>query len=56
MTTSRLPVLFAQTAPALRRPAPLLGERNEEILRVILGLTEEQVAALVLGDAISAYS
>jgi crotonobetainyl-CoA:carnitine CoA-transferase CaiB-like acyl-CoA transferase len=35
----------------LSRPAPMLGEHNEEILRDILGLSDDEVAALT-GDAV----
>ncbi len=36
--------IFSRTPQTLRRPAPLLGEHNDEVLREILGLSEEEIA------------
>ncbi|HEX2171336.1 MAG TPA: CoA transferase, partial [Dehalococcoidia bacterium] len=52
VVTSRLPVTFSATAPAIGRPAPLLGEHNTEILGGILGLTDDQIGDLVLNEVI----
>lgn len=42
----RFPVVMSQTPGTLRRPAPQLGQHNDEILTQILGYTAEQVSDL----------
>ncbi|MBI4569890.1 MAG: CoA transferase [Planctomycetes bacterium] len=40
------PVKFSETPPTIRRPPPRPGEHTDEVLREILGLAPEQIAAL----------
>jgi benzylsuccinate CoA-transferase BbsF subunit len=40
------PFRCSRTPVALSRPAPLLGQHTTEICRDLLGLTEEEIAAL----------
>ncbi|MBI2305396.1 MAG: CoA transferase [Chloroflexi bacterium] len=42
----QLPPLFSGWAPAPLTPAPLLGEHNEEVLKGLLGMRDEDVAQL----------
>ena len=39
------PIEFSETPPEIRRPAPLLGQHNEEILQQ-LGYSSQEIAAL----------
>jgi succinate--hydroxymethylglutarate CoA-transferase len=41
-----IPVKYSLNKPEIRRPPPLLGQHNEEILRDVLGLDEKQVKRL----------
>jgi formyl-CoA transferase len=41
-----IPVKFAGTPARVQGPPPLLGEHTDDVLRDVLGLTEEAVAAL----------
>ncbi|MBI3969489.1 MAG: CoA transferase, partial [Chloroflexi bacterium] len=50
--TPRLPLLFSVTPTTIRRPAPRLGEHNEEVLRNILGFSEAEVDQLILDEVI----
>ncbi|MBI3964570.1 MAG: CoA transferase [Chloroflexi bacterium] len=45
-TMPRLPFIFSQTPVAIRRPAPTLGEHNEEIFARRLGLTPGELLRL----------
>jgi crotonobetainyl-CoA:carnitine CoA-transferase CaiB-like acyl-CoA transferase len=49
-----MPVRMSRTKAVFRRPAPLLGEHNREILHGLIGLTDEEIAELeregVIGD------
>jgi len=41
-----VPVKLSETPGSIRRPAPLLGQHTDEILREMLGLTEEEIEQL----------
>ena len=41
-----VPVRFSRTPAGVRRPGPLLGEANDEVYGGLLGLGEEEIAAL----------
>lgn len=48
----RFPVLIdGQTVP-VRGPSPLVGEHTEEVLREILGLSEDEIAELIVGEVV----
>ena len=40
------PLKFSQTPVALSVPAPMLGQHTDEVLRGLLGLRAEELAAL----------
>jgi CoA:oxalate CoA-transferase len=44
--TPGFPVKLSRSPASIRRPAPQLGEHNEEILTQLLGYTKEEVAGL----------
>jgi CoA:oxalate CoA-transferase len=44
--TPGFPVKLSRSPASIRRPAPVLGEHNEEILTQLLGYTKEEVAVL----------
>ncbi len=44
---------FREARPELRRHAPLFGEHNDEILRGLLGLTEDEVSELASAGVIA---
>jgi crotonobetainyl-CoA:carnitine CoA-transferase CaiB-like acyl-CoA transferase len=46
------PVRLSETPGAVRTPAPLLGEHTDEVLRDLLGLGAEEVAALRAAGAL----
>ena len=45
------PVRFARTPASIRRPAPLVGEHNDEVLAE-LGLTDDEVAQLYVDEVL----
>ncbi|HZP35020.1 MAG TPA: CoA transferase [Methylomirabilota bacterium] len=49
-----VPVRLSETPGAVRTPAPTLGEHTEEVLRGVLGLSDETIAALREAGAIGA--
>jgi crotonobetainyl-CoA:carnitine CoA-transferase CaiB-like acyl-CoA transferase len=51
-----LPFHFSKADVSPRRPAPLLGQHNREVLREVLGYSEEQVASLVGAGVLYAES
>ena len=44
--TPGFPVKLSRSPASIRRPAPVLGEHNEEILTQLLGYTKEEVSGL----------
>jgi len=40
------PVKFSETSVTIRRPAPTLGQDNEDVLTRLLGMTEEEIRQL----------
>lgn len=40
------PIKFSETPSHVEKPAPLLGQHNEEVLTTLLGYTKEQIAKL----------
>lgn len=47
-----IPIVFSDSSAGLDRPAPLLGEHNDEIYRGLLGYSEEKVKLLEQDGAI----
>jgi len=50
------PVRLSKTPGAMRTPAPLLGEHTHEVLREVLGMNAEEIAALGAAGVIGAAS
>ncbi|HEX2172511.1 MAG TPA: CoA transferase, partial [Dehalococcoidia bacterium] len=48
----RSPVLASGTPLPPIRPAPLLGEHTEEVLRDVLGLDQEEIDRLILDEVV----
>jgi crotonobetainyl-CoA:carnitine CoA-transferase CaiB-like acyl-CoA transferase len=48
----RFPAFFDGAPPPVQRAAPLVGEHTEEILRELLGLSEEQIASLIVDEVV----
>jgi crotonobetainyl-CoA:carnitine CoA-transferase CaiB-like acyl-CoA transferase len=46
IVTEASPVKMSGTPPQIYRAAPLMGEHTESVLREILGLTDDEIAAL----------
>jgi formyl-CoA transferase/CoA:oxalate CoA-transferase len=46
------PVRLSETPGAVRTPAPMLGEHTDQVLREVLGLSDEAIAALRAGGVI----
>jgi CoA:oxalate CoA-transferase len=47
------PIRLSETPGEVYAPAPMLGEHSEEVLRTVLGYTDEQVKALKDGKVIN---
>jgi crotonobetainyl-CoA:carnitine CoA-transferase CaiB-like acyl-CoA transferase len=50
------PVRLSETPGAVRTPAPMLGEHTDQVLREMLGLSDEAIAALRESGAIGTQS
>jgi formyl-CoA transferase len=50
MPTVASPMRFSQTPIEYKRPPPTLGQHTEEVLRGLLGKSDEDIAALRAGD------
>ncbi len=50
MPTVASPMRFSQTPVEYKRPPPTLGQHTEEVLRGLLGKSDEDIAALRAGD------
>ena len=46
------PVRLSETPGSVRTPAPMLGEHTDQVLREVLGLSDEAIAALRKAGAI----
>jgi len=46
-------VRFSKTPPSFRKPAPCLGEHNEYVYKEILGLTDDEIADLLVEGVIT---
>ena len=44
---------FSKVPPRQQRPAPLLGQDNEYVLKEVLGLSEEEIAGLLIEGAVT---
>lgn len=40
------PVKYSNAEPSIRSPPPLLGEHTDELLRCVVGLSEERIEEL----------
>jgi len=47
------PVKFSKTPPEVKRPAPLLGQHNDEVLAEVLGYNREKIEDLRAGKVIT---
>ena len=46
------PLRLSKTPGKLRSPAPLLGEHTEQVCKEILGLSDEEIADLMVAGAL----
>lgn len=46
------PLRWSDSPAPIHRPAPLIGEHNEAVLTEVLGLSEEEIVALVIDEVI----
>jgi crotonobetainyl-CoA:carnitine CoA-transferase CaiB-like acyl-CoA transferase len=46
------PLKLESTPPTTRRHPPLLGEHTDEVLREVLGCSDEEIAALKASGAV----
>lgn len=46
VVTEYPPARLSETPPSVRSPAPLMGEHTEEVLREVLGLSDDEIEAL----------
>lgn len=51
--TPLMPIRLSRTPAQVRRPAPLLGQHNREVLRDLAGLHDDLIAALEADDVVT---
>ncbi len=56
MIQARPPIQFEKTPAAIQRPAPGLGEHSAEVLRELLGMSDEEIEELVAGGIVQSAS
>jgi crotonobetainyl-CoA:carnitine CoA-transferase CaiB-like acyl-CoA transferase len=47
------PIKFSKTQPTLKKPAPILGQHNKQILTELMGYSEDKIKDLMLKGIIS---
>ena len=47
------PVKFSETPAYVKSAAPVIGQHNQEVLKIILGYDDEKITALKKANAIS---
>ncbi|MEJ2721723.1 MAG: CoA transferase, partial [bacterium] len=47
-----VPIKYSDTPAAIRRHPPLLGEHTDEVLREVLGYSQDRIASLKSGGVI----
>lgn len=40
------PVKYSHSTPSIRTPPPLLGQHTDEVLREVVGISEEEIGSL----------